>query len=113
MKMFVLAVVLTLCLSDLAHAQNQQWIVYSSRRDMVNASVEEGEFLWLGSNRGLIRLEKSSGVATYYNTSNSGLPENDITELVIDQEGKKWMSAGFSGLISYDGAVWTTYNTSN
>jgi hypothetical protein len=48
-----------------------------------------------------------------YNTSNSGLPNNDVLAIVIDGAGNKWIGTWGAGLVKFDGIKWTVYNTSN
>ena len=38
---------------------------------------------------------------TVYNTSNSGLPDNDVSSLAIDGSGNKWIGTG-GGLAVYN-----------
>ena len=48
-----------------------------------------------------------------YNTGNSGLPGNSITDIVIDSNNIKWIGVGNSGLVKFDGNNWTVYDTLN
>jgi hypothetical protein len=48
-----------------------------------------------------------------YNSSNSGLPYNDIESIAIDGSGTKWIGTNSHGLIKFDGTNSTVYNTSN
>jgi ligand-binding sensor domain-containing protein len=50
---------------------------------------------------------------TVYNTSNSGLPSNNVTSIAIDAQGKQWIGTEYGGLAKFDGVNWTVYNTSN
>jgi ligand-binding sensor domain-containing protein len=50
---------------------------------------------------------------TVYNTSNSGLPSNDVRAIAIDGQGNKWIGTPNGGLAKFDGVNWTVYNTSN
>jgi len=50
---------------------------------------------------------------TVYNTSNSGLPSDDVTVVAIDKQGNKWIGTWWGGLAKFDGVNWTVYNTSN
>lgn len=52
-------------------------------------------------------------VWTIYTASNSGLPENKIWSLTVDQNDNVWIGTENSGLVRFDGITWTTYNTSN
>jgi hypothetical protein len=47
-----------------------------------------------------------------YNTSNSGLPDNDVRAIAIDGQGNKWIGTT-DGLAKFDDVNWTVYNTSN
>jgi hypothetical protein len=48
-----------------------------------------------------------------YNTSNSGLPSDDVRAIAIDGQGNKWIGTYGGGLAKFDGVNWTVYNTSN
>lgn len=48
-----------------------------------------------------------------YNTSNSGLPENSVRSIAIEDNGTKWIGTWGGGLAKFDGTNWTVYNTSN
>ncbi|MHA2277644.1 MAG: two-component regulator propeller domain-containing protein [Candidatus Kariarchaeaceae archaeon] len=48
-----------------------------------------------------------------YNTSNSGLPDDEVTSLCIDKNGNKWIGTDDGGLTKFDGNVWIVYNESN
>ena len=52
-------------------------------------------------------------VWTVYNTSNSGLPHNNVHGIAIDGNGNKWILTLGGGLAKYDGTNWNIYNTSN
>ena len=49
---------------------------------------------------------------TVYDTSNSGLPKNDINAIAIDASGNKWIGTN-GGLAKFDGVTWTVYTISN
>ncbi len=38
---------------------------------------------------------------------------NEITSIVVDSMGNKWMGTVGGGVSKFDGSVWTTYNTAN
>ncbi len=54
---------------------------------------------------------------TVYNSSNSGLPENTVMSIAIDDLGNKWIGTNGGsqggGLSRFDGTNWTTYNSGN
>ena len=51
---------------------------------------------------------------TIYNTSNSGLPENKLKSITIDENGTIWLGSAGDGVVKFDGKdKWNTYNESN
>ncbi len=42
---------------------------------------------------------------TVYNTSNSGLPDNDVYAIAIDDMGNKWIGTRYGGLAVYSGGT--------
>jgi len=72
------------------------------------------ESYWNGSNAVGGGLAKFDGVKwTVYNTSNSGLPGNNVWAIAIDGQGNKWIGTSGGVLAKFDGVKWTIYNTSN
>lgn len=58
-------------------------------------------------------LPKSNAQAfTHFNTSNSGIPENLVHCITIDNNGTKWVGTDF-GLATFDDVNWTVYSTFN
>ena len=47
-------------------SQNPEWINYTNG-DHVYTLAEDSEYLWAGTNGGLVRIEKTSGETTFYN----------------------------------------------
>src|SRR5689334_11920858 len=49
-----------------------------------------------------------------YSTSNSAIPGNMVEHIAVDAYGNKWLSSEFySTVAKFNGAAWTTFNTSN
>lgn len=94
-----------------SNAQNPQWLNYTNG-DNIKALAEEGNNIWVGTEGGLVKLDKTTGNQTFYNKSNSGLPDNVVLSIAIDQNGTKWIGTK-GGLVEFDGTNWSTYNTSN
>lgn len=63
------------------------------------------------SNAGVSKY--SGGIWTKYNTSNSGLPHNDVLAIVFDNQNNKWIGTRGGGLAKFNGTNWTIYNTFN
>jgi ligand-binding sensor domain-containing protein len=66
---------------------------------------------WIGTfGSGVAKFDEINW--TVYNTSNSGLPDNNIKTIAVDISGNKWIGT-LGGLAKFDDTNWTVYNTSN
>ena len=48
-----------------------------------------------------------------FNTTNSGLTDNNVTAIAQDKENNMWIGTSSGGLCRLSGGTWTNYNTSN
>ncbi len=79
----------------------------------VTCTAIEGNYLWVGTTGGLVKIDRLTGATTFFNKSNSGLIYNHITSLAIGSDGVKWIGTYEAGLVSFDNENWVVYNTSN
>lgn len=54
--------------------------------DTVNYLTGYGEYIWAGTNNGIIRINRTDGTTKKY-TINDGLPSNKVTSLYADNNG--------------------------
>lgn len=78
----------------------------------VQCTAIDGDDIWIGTNGGLVIMNRFTNEKTFYNALNSELPDNLINCITIDTLGVKWIGTGF-GLAQFDGQSWTVYNTTN
>ncbi len=90
-----------------------------SETNSINTMEFEGNFLWLGTSKGIVRWDMSGGGYKKI-TSQNGLLSDYVYAMLIDSSGGKWFatsnlgSASASGGISYfDGESITNYTTAN
>jgi len=79
-------------------------------------SVDGVGIVWVGTSDGLGRFDGSAW--SVYTTSNTILPDNRITDIAFDSEGKKWISCynfenGEGGVLCFDDTNWNLFDTSN
>jgi len=72
--------------------------------------------IWLATDSGLIKVANKQ--VTVYNTQNSGLPSNSVSDVVLDNSGNLWVATNTEknngGLVRIDSeGNWKLYNTSN
>jgi ligand-binding sensor domain-containing protein len=73
--------------------------------------AEPGGSIWAGFEEGgLSRFDGSSW--TVYRSDPHGLPDDDVRDLVVDEEGVVWI-ATLSGLGRFDGAEWSVIATTS
>ena len=97
------------------------WTIYeepiSHQDDHWNMVVDKNGYKWIGMNGpwyptdiGLLVFDNKEWTA--YDTSNSGLPSNNIYCLAIDSVDNKWIGTS-EGLAKFDGTNWIVYDQNN
>ena len=71
--------------------------------EVVSAS---NNIAWVGSTKGLIKLNANSGSYQFYSPSNSQIPGNSITPLAITPDGRLWFANFGSTSTSTYGLCW-------
>jgi len=61
---------------------------------------------WLGSNQGLFRLNANNGSYQFYSPSNSQIPGDNISPLIVTPDGRLWFSNFWSTTTSTYGLCW-------
>ena len=112
MKKFTLLLITLIGISCATNAQDTQWLNYTNGNQII-AMGEEEDMIWVGTNGGIVQINKTTGNPTFYNKANSGLPSHKIRTLSIDGNGIKWIGTEGFGLVTFDGTNWTVYNTDN
>lgn len=67
--------------------------------------------IWLASTSRLTKLE--AGLLTDFTTSNSEIPDDDVSSLAEDTLGNIWLGTVSGGVAKYDGASFEIFNMSN
>ena len=93
------------------YSQNPQWLYFTNKKTILSLA-KEGDYLWVGTSAGLVKLNTVDGRTIFFNKTNSVLPENTINAIAIDSSGNKWFGTNY-GLVKYDGINWNVLNTSN
>jgi ligand-binding sensor domain-containing protein len=120
MKKFATVIALALCLfvvSSESRAQvkstlSPDWATYSFSTTP-ECMIADGNFLWIGTDGGLVHFDKRDGSFDNYYSSNSGLPINGITHLTRGKDGTIWIGTRGGGAASVLAGVWFTYTPKN
>jgi hypothetical protein len=110
-KSFI-SLILIFISANFLFSQTKGWIGFTSGKYILSIA-DDGNYLWVGTTGGLVKLNKSTGEFIVYDMWNSKLPDNQVTAIAIDGWGNKWIGTLVKGLAKFDGVRWTVYNTSN
>ncbi len=112
MKIFPLF--LFLCLSVTSSARNPECITYTYGEEIL-AMVDDGDYLWLGTDGGLVKFNKRTEEKLFYNKANTsnGLMDNHIRALAIDSKKNLWVGTEYGGVSKFDGATWQNFRPDN
>ena len=90
MKTLTFLVVLLLC-SKSIFAQYPDWeCFYETTR--INTIAQDDESVWAGTLVGIIKINKNTGEVTHFNKQNSPIPDDRISDIVVDNSNKKWIA---------------------
>ena len=87
--LFTLGGLLLSCLC--VFSQLKDWGNYTNN-DLIRCMLSDGDYLWIGTNGGIVKLNKSTGEKHFY-TRCDGLPNNKISALALDGNGGVWTSS--------------------
>ena len=85
-------------------AQTSQWKTFRNI-EKINTFALDGNYIWIGTDAGLIRLDTITSETFHFDKTNSGLNHDDIRNITIDNKGDKWISTK-TGLCWYNDSVW-------
>ncbi len=91
-------------------AQSQHSNIYSSGKSVL-CTANEGDWLWIGTEGGLVKLNKITNAMEFFNTHNSPLPDNQVNCISIDTDGNRWLGTP-AGLMNFSGEDWQEHDLS-
>ena len=89
-----------------------EWIPYKISGRSATNLVIQGDYLWVGSNAGLTKIDLTDQSSVNFNKSNSPLPSNEILSLAVDESGSLWIGTDFC-LVKYQNENWTIFDEKN
>lgn len=78
----------------------------------VTSNSESEKFTWIGTEKGLLRINKKNKKKTFLTTSNSNLPSNHITRICCRKNGQVWIGTQ-RGIMVYDNYGYILYTKEN
>jgi ligand-binding sensor domain-containing protein len=81
-------------------------------QDSITSIAADENFIWIGTNNGFLRIDKSSNKRGYYCVKNSVLPSDFITSICCRKNGDTWIATP-KGILRYDRYAFLTITTEN
>jgi ligand-binding sensor domain-containing protein len=91
-------------------SQLTDWVNYT-RGDVLAKMYNDGDYLWVATDGGLVKLNKTTEEKVFYTRANTngGLPENILRSLTKDKNGNLWVSTQYHGIGKFDGVSGISY----
>jgi ligand-binding sensor domain-containing protein len=102
---------LPLAINSIVLAQTTTWVNYTPQIEVRDIASNETS-VWLATQGGLVHIDVLTGIRTWYNRSNSGVPANYVHAVALAENGDLW-AATAGGLAHFDGSTWTAYRPDN
>jgi ligand-binding sensor domain-containing protein len=111
-QLFAALFILVTCSVTLRAQPQAEWLHYSNSTTPT-CMIEDGPYLWVGSDAGLVRFDRRVDTFTVFYPENSSLPYLYVTCLTRDTRGRIWAGTLNGGIAVYDHGSWSVYNTTN
>ncbi|GEM_PF-4937407 len=116
MKKLCLALLITCCIT-LASARTNPW-TYNTWHGVVKTFAPDGNLMWIGTEKGLIRYDLLTHEQTEYFCTDQGVNFAGISTIYVDPQGIKWVAFMGTGVTAgalgrFDGTEWTLYTQAN
>ena len=108
-RFFLIFTILLVCI--ILFAQEQIWEQYTNCGFLYNQRFEDG-YNWIATKSGLVKANIITNETEYFNNANSNLPQNMNYDILIDQNGIKWIRS-YKSLICFDDTNWVIYDFTN
>ena len=89
----------------------EEWTIFQSP-EQVNDFVELGDYFWLATNSGVVRLHKEDKTSQRWTILNSNLPSSHIQSITIDQSNQIWIGTYDLMLARWTGSDWEVLEVS-
>jgi len=88
------------------------WKHYNTHSDPIRSMTMDGDDLWMGTMKGIIRFNPKKGEHEIYTpkNTNGGFIARAVYILSVDSKGNKWVGTYGGGLSRFDGQTWTRYS---
>ena len=90
------------------NGQHQKWVNIVND-NKVNCVAFEDDFIWAGTDGGIVRINRETGEKKSYLPSDIGGGGFGIKTIFISNDKTKWIGTKWGGLLRFDGEHWEQY----
>ncbi|MDO8366245.1 MAG: hypothetical protein Q7T20_05565, partial [Saprospiraceae bacterium] len=102
-----------LLIAQLLPAQSPKWVNYANA-GAIRDILPTNEYVWISSQGGLERIDRTTGARKIFQPSNSGLRGLGVSAVHPATNGDLWVSGNYGGLFRFDGEEdWEQFYTLN
>jgi ligand-binding sensor domain-containing protein len=109
---FIILLLFFGCFAMPVFGQVPQWTNFINDHIIYDIALE-GDYLWVGSQGGLTKINRVNGEKQTFLPSNSGLRGFGVRSIYIASDGVKWIGGESGGLMRFDGTDWEQFNYLN
>lgn len=91
------------------------WAEFNTSNDPIRTMVMDGDNLWMGTMKGIIRFNPPKREYEIYTPTNTGggFISRAVYIISIDPQGNKWVGTYGGGLSRFDGQTWKRFSTAD
>ena len=105
--------ILTACTSKKPVETSRTYVVADSFETgpgvVVRALKVDGPYLWVGTNMGILQVDRKTGAMIKTFTKDDGLLSSYIFTINVSPSGTRWFGTDAGGLSRYNGEDWKTF----
>ena len=113
-RYLIICFIVTSIFTSNVFSSNPEWITYTFG-DEIYTMLDDGGYLWLGTDGGLVKFNKLTEEKTFFNkaNTNNGLMDNHIRALAFDSKKNLWVGTKYGGVSKFDGSYWQNFMPNN
>lgn len=111
-KKFIFICLFLILITTVDYPQKYFWKNYTNT-SQITYLMKDGDYMWIGTSGGLIKLNNISRDKIVYNKAIAGFPGNYITSVKKISNGNIWVGTKNGGLGKFDGQIWSSINAVN
>ena len=111
-KLSIIVLLFYIYLPQSLSQSHSSWLNYSFSQRVTVIDIN-GNDIWISTQGGLVKYNKTTNEKTYYNRANSNLPDNNLLGLFYTANHDVWVGGKYYGIGKFTGEQCSIYNQAN